>query len=422
MTRRMMRWGIGVAVVSAVLGLGSASGPGPGPALATIGVPGEGGARSPEIDYGEIARGIVGHSAAVRDGEFVLISGGVRDLELLEDLAIETRRHGAWPLVTLGSDRMTRLMYDDVPAELDTQRPELALRLVGLFSVNINVDFSENEAVLEGVPPDRIAAQAKAFQPVGDLARGFHVRTVNLGNGFYPTEQRAARFGISRDKLARIFWDGVATDPEVLRRSGMALKRLLDEGHTVQVTNPNGTDLTLELGGAPVLISDGVVSPDDERVGGAATTVWLPAGEVFTTPLSGTASGVVVAESFYYQGRPVKGLRLEFADGVLTAMNAEEGLEPVREFFDAAGEGRDQFAVIDIGLNPNVELAPGSRMAGWMAAGMVTLGMGNNAWAGGSNNVNFALYPFMPGSTVTIDGTVVVEDGALLTETLMGVR
>ncbi len=68
-----------------------------------------------DIDLAEIARTLVNQSARVKEGEFVHINGGTRDLELLEDLAIATRRLGAWPLVTLSSDRMTRLMYDDVP-------------------------------------------------------------------------------------------------------------------------------------------------------------------------------------------------------------------------------------------------------------------------------------------------------------------
>jgi len=415
MTSRWLVAGIGVALVAGVL----AWQPAAGPMDTTV----ERDRRSvAEVDLREVARKLVNQSARVKEGEFVLINGGVRDLELLEDMAIATRRLGAWPMVTLGSDRMTRLMYDDVPAAFDGQRPELAVRVVGLFPVNINVDFSENDRVLEGVSPERIAAQGKAAQPVGDLAREFNVRTINLGNGFYPTKQRAAMFGISRDELAEIFWAGVSVDYQELRQTGLVVKRVLDEGHTLRITNPNGTDLTVQLGGKDVLISDGVVSADDERLGGAATTVWLPAGEVFTAPLAGTAEGVIVADHFFYQGHRIEGLRLEFAEGKLTAMKADNGLELIQASYDVAGEGRDQFAVVDIGINPNIQLQPGSSMVGWVPAGMVTVGVGNNAWAGGANNVNFAIYPFLPGSTVEVDGVVVVDGGVLQTGRLLGME
>ena len=157
-------------------------------------------------------------------------------------------------------------------------------------------------------------------------------------------------------------------------------------------------------------------------MGGAATTAWLPAGEVFIAPLAGTAEGIIVADHFFYQGHRIEGLRLEFVEGRLTAMKADNGLELIQASYDVAGEGRDQFAVVDIGINPNIQLQPGSSMVGWVPAGMVTVGVGNNAWAGGANNVNFSIYPFLPGSTVEVDGVVVVDGGVLQTGRLLGMK
>jgi len=415
MTSRWLITGVGVVLVTSLLAWQPAAGPKDVP-------PNSDRLLLADVDLAEIARMLVNQSARVKEGEFVHINGGARDLELLEDVAIATRRLGAWPLVTLSSDRMTRLMYDDVPASFDDQRPELAVRMVGLFPVNINIAFSENDRVLEGVSPGRIAAQGEAAQPVADLAREFNVRTINLGNDFYPTEQRAAMFGISLDELAEIFWAGVSVDYQELRQTGLVVKRVLDQGHTLRITHPNGTDLTVQLGGKDVLISDGVVSIEDERLGGAATTVWLPAGEVFTAPLAGTAQGVIVADHFFYQGHRIEGLRLEFVEGKLTAMTADKGLEIIQASYDVAGEGRDRFAVIDIGINPNIQLQPGSSVLGWVPAGMVTVGVGNNAWAGGANNVNFSIYPKLPGSTVEVDGTVVVDGGKLQMGAVLGMK
>jgi hypothetical protein len=81
--------------------------------------------------------------------------------------------------------------------------------------------------------------------------------------------------------------------------------------------------------------------------------------------------------------------------------------------YDAAAKGRDIFGVIDVGFNPNVHIVPGSKMVAWMPAGMVTIAVGNNTWAGGKNTVNFGMAPFLPGSTLTVDGTVLVDGGAL---------
>jgi len=44
---------------------------------------------------------------------------------------------------------------------------------------------------------------------------------------------------------------------------------------------------------------------------------------------------------------------------------------------------------------------------------MVTVGTGNNAWAGGDNKVPYGMTNYLPGSTVTLDGKTVVENGVL---------
>ena len=94
-------------------------------------------------------------------------------------------------------------------------------------------------------------------------------------------------------------------------------------------------------------------------------------------------------------------------------MTAVSGLEPLQARYDAAGPGKDLFAIIDIGINPDVELAPGSRMVAWMPAGNITLGLGSNTWAGGDNDVDYFMPSFLPGCTLEVDGKVLVEKGVL---------
>lgn len=40
-------------------------------------------------------------------------------------------------------------------------------------------------------------------------------------------------------------------------------------------------------------------------------------------------------------------------------------------------------------------------------------GSGNNTWAGGDNTVSYGWTGFLPGSAVTLDGKVIVENGVL---------
>ena len=113
------------------------------------------------------------------------------------------------------------------------------------------------------------------------------------------------------------------------------------------------------------------------------------------------------------RGREILGLTLTFKAGKLTSMTAKSGLEPLQALYDASGPGKELFGFIDIGINPNVRLLPDSRLVAFMPAGMVTVGVGGNTWAGGENEAPFALNGFLPGSTFKVDGQVLVEGGAL---------
>jgi leucyl aminopeptidase (aminopeptidase T) len=378
-----------------------------------IGAAPTGRAPSPKLDSRELAHRLVAQSARVRAGDLVLVAGGVRDLELLEDVAVEVASVGGHPQIEIGSDRLTRMLYDDVPTKFDTIAPAYSMKVAGFLTAFIAVEYNENPSVLEGVPPARLAARAKAYAPVGALMRKRGVRSVFLGNDLYPTAARAQQFGVSQDQLAEVFWNGVNVDYAALQATGERVRRVLAAGRRVHITNPNGTDLTVGVATRPVFVSDGVISPADVRRGGAATTVWLPAGEVYVTPVPGTAQGTVVADRYFFEGKTIEELRLEFKAGRLVSMTARAGLERLKALYDAAGRGRDLLGAIDIGINPNVRLIPDSRMVGWMPAGMVTVAVGNNTWAGGTNDVGFGITPFLPGSTVTVDGRPLVQNGTL---------
>jgi aminopeptidase len=364
-------------------------------------------------EYRSIAEKVVAQSAGVQDGDLVWISGSDEDLPLLEEIAIEVRKRGGDPFVTVASQKLGRRMYDEIPAKYDSRAPELDIKLAGIIDVFITTEYGEGRT-FKGVPAERIAARQKASAPVAELARKRGVRSVALGNGLYPSAERAEQLGVSRDQLAGLMYGGVDADYDALQATGERVQRVLAGGKELRITHPNGTDLRVGISGRPVTVSDGIISPQDRKKGGAANSVWLPAGEVFLIPGPGTATGTFVSDEDYIQGERVEGLRLEFKAGKLTSMSAKSGLEPLQALFDAAGPGKDLVGVIDIGINSGVKPPQGKPVRVWSEAGTVTVVIGNNTWAGGNNQVNFAVSPYTTGGTVTVDGKVLVKDGELL--------
>jgi len=364
-------------------------------------------------DFDVVAQKLVTLCADIKEGEIVLVTGSVRDAVLLEDIAVQVRKVGAFPMISIWSDRLTRRMFTDVPVKYDTQRSEWDVKLAGIVNSIISVDVGEAEGLLADIPPERFAVRIKANEGIDKMFRNQKVRMVNLGNDLYPTKTLAKRYKVPMKDLTDIFWNGVNVDYTKLQVTGDAVRNSLEKGKQIHITTPAGTDLTVQIEGKPVQISDGVISDEDMKRGPAGYYVWLPAGEVYVTPVVGTAEGKVVVEKYSYAGKVIEGLTLTFNAGKVVSITAKSGLKRLKEVYDAASEGKEKFAVVDFGINPNVKIPAGSDMVAYMPAGMVTVGIGGNAWAGGENDIGFGLQFHLTRATVTIDGKAIVESGML---------
>ena len=366
---------------------------------------------APAADYSALAEKIVGTSANVKEGDIVEIHGGVLDLALLEDIAISVRKRGAFPLVTISTDKIAKAMNSVVPDKYDAQAPKLALGLAKLVNVNITIPPVRDPGIPAMLTAERMAKRAKAAQPIDDTLRARKVRVVELDNGLAPSWSRANDLGISEAELAKIFWDGLNADYKELEAKCKTLRDAIAAGTELRITHANGTDLKVKVKGRKTFVSDGVTSDADVKAGGPGVQVWLPAGDVYLAPVPGTAQGKIIDDRMVFQGKEITGVTVEVAKGKTSAVNAKSGWDVIKGHYDAAGPGKTQVGFIDLGCNPAVKT--GGKLETWMGAGMVTIGIGGNVWAGGTNKEPFALVHQLPGATVTLDGKAIVENGQL---------
>jgi aminopeptidase len=371
-------------------------------------------AKPAPTDLEQLAERLVRQSAAVKEGEVVWVSGGAESMELLENIAVQVRKAGAFPFITVGSDRLAKRLYTDVPEKYDSQTDQLDLKLAEVVNVTIAVDRNTAEGLFADADPKRLAARAKANEGLQDAYIKHNVRAVEVGNGLYPQEWLAPRYGMTPEELAKTFWGGVNIDYTDLQARGAQVSAALAAGSELHITSPAGTDLKVRVQGRPYGVSDGIISAEDLKKGAANMSVYLPAGEVYTTPVPGTAEGKIVVKKDYFQGQEINDLTLTFSAGKLVSMTGSgPGFDKLKAAYDAAGEGKDIFAFVDFGINPNVKLPANSQLATWVPAGTVTLGLGNNVWAGGDNKTAYNYGVSLPGTTVTLDGKPVVEAGQL---------
>lgn len=372
-------------------------------------------ARPATTDLEQLAQRLVMQSAAVKEGDLVLITGRPHDAELLENIAVNVRKVGGFPMIQYSSDRLSKRLFFDVPAKYDAQVAGWGSKLVGAANVVISLGNTTTEDLFEGADPKRLVARGKAGEPIGQAMLKNNVRTVEVGNNLYPTAWRAARLGMDEPGLATMFWNAVDMDYSDLQVRGEQVKSALAGGNEVHITHPNGTDLTMRIKGRPVLVSDGVISADDLKRGGPAVAVYLPAGEVYTTPVPGTAAGKLVDSRSFYRGQQIDNLTLTVADGKVTSIaGSGPGYAGFKAEYDAVTDPRkDLFGYLDLGINAKIQLPASSQVGNWVPAGAVKVGTGSNIWAGGNNSVPYGINVFLPGSTVTLDGKPIVDGGAL---------
>lgn len=365
-----------------------------------------------EAEHRDVAKSMVS-SAMVKSGDKVWVYGSVRDYALLEDLAVETMKAGGQPLITVSSEQLARRSYDEVPTSYDSQAPTLDLALTKTFDVMLSVEVGETEGALSGVPAERIATRSKAQMPVMQAMVERNMRYVHLGNGLYPTQALASRFGVSQADLSATFWKAVAVSPEAVRAKGEAMRATLMAAKKVTLKSANGTNLKFGVDAAKGFVSDGAITAERVAQGKGAASTWLPAGELLVPVAIGSAEGTIVIDKMAFQGKTIEGLKLAFSKGKLTSMTAKSGLEPLKALYDASGEGKDQFSYIDVGLNPEAKLPTNTGRIVWVAPGNVTIGMGDNTGWGGTNVSEFGLAAAVTAPTLTVDGKTLVDKGTL---------
>ena len=161
---------------------------------------------TPPTDFNQLAQRLVTQSAAVKEGDLVWISGRPHDAALLESIAVEVRKAGAFPTIQYSSDELSKRLFFDVPAQYDSQADGWGTALAETADVVFNLDNGTSENLFEGADPKRVAARGKANEAgsEGEMLLRRDVLTGKYQHRIFP-ECRLDGFEIGRpDRLRQI--------------------------------------------------------------------------------------------------------------------------------------------------------------------------------------------------------------------------
>ncbi len=363
-----------------------------------------------EDNYDTIADSMVNGSLAIQPGEMVVIGGTPAEVDLMAALQVAVAKAGGQPLLTLTIPEANKRAAMEMPVEHMAQLPTQNLLLAKMTDVFINVGSVQEPGLFADVPEERLAAFRQAAVPLTLAFNNLRSRSATLGQtGGIPTVPYAESVGADPTELQEIFWKAVAVAPSELLPTAKKIVSLMKPDAEIRITSDAGTDLTLKVDQTPARINAGRTSDVQAPTGPA--NVWLPAGEAYGCVHA--ANGTLVVPRTNFRGMPIENLKMTFKDGEVTEMSADSNQAMLEDYFAASSSKLKYASLIDFGLNPHSRSPKGTHYYSWEMGGMLTLGLGNNSWAGGDNDSDAALNLHVPGTTVSIGGKNVVKNGEL---------
>ncbi|HSC93093.1 MAG TPA: aminopeptidase [Gaiellaceae bacterium] len=354
--------------------------------------------RDPRVDaYADL---LLDWSLGVEPGWQVLVATTTEARPLAEALSRGLARRGAYAL--------TRVQFGPLHP-LDVAWTEAAGELAGsLAPLERAVVDAVDGIVLALAPEDPPAdddvdattrrglrAQLTSYRARGRAGEVAEVRCD------FPTPFFARRAGIPLAAYEEALYAACLRDWAAERERMEPVRELLDEAREVRVV-ARGTDLTLSVDGRTSLVDDGHAN--------------MPGGEVYLSPLEGSAEGEI---AFDVPTGAAAGVRLRFRGGAVVDASADEGAEALEEAL-ATDDGARRLGELGIGCNEGIADGLRNVLFAEKMAGTVHLALGAGFPRVGGVNRSALHWDLVKdlrrGGELWVDGVVRQRDGAWLPE------
>jgi len=209
--------------------------------------------------------------------------------------------------------------------------------------------------------------------------------------------------GITEDIIRRT----LNADYIKVRERTEAVAKLLVDAKHVKITNGDGTILTFSVEGRRFGADTGIIRQP-------GTFANLPAGEVCTAPVEGTANGILIVDGT--TPRPTvldKPMTLEFEDGYLVRLEGGSAAGDINEILNRFGLNERNIAELGIGTNEKATIIP-NILEAEKVMGTFHIAIGDNKGMGGNIEAKIHFDFVVRGAKLEIDDKIIVDNGKLL--------
>ncbi len=362
--------------------------------------------------WDSISEKIVQRVLNVKPGETVIINGEPTQIEFLGSLQVATEKAGGLPILQIDIPLANKRSLMETPIDYLGQPQLYKIQQMRDADCVIDVRSVQEPGIYADVPEERLSANRRSADLINQAHKRAHFRKVSIGQtGGIPTKPYAKSQKASYKEMISMFWNSLDVDYDQLKKIGGMVATKLQPESQIHLVTASGTDLTFKIGRSPPRINSGRTA--DNIVTSGVAQVWLPAGETYACTNPTSASGILVIPHLNFRGIPITNIRITFENGRMTDFKAEKNAKMLQEFFKFAKDDIGVLSVFDIGLNPNSYPLEGSTYISFEMSGIVTLGIGNNSWAGCEVKSDTGLLMHIKDVALSIDNISLVENGKL---------
>lgn len=350
----------------------------------------------------KLAKILVEYSINAKPGDKVAVScTSAAGLPLAREVYKLLLYRKTFPYMQLGDESMNYLFYKNATKEQLLKKPEVAHFVANWADKFINIVAEQNPKELANVNPERQALRSKITKPIKDI-----LLTKKWVLTYYPTVGMAYACSMSLHELEEFYFKACLKDWSSEKNKMKKLKKILDDGQEVRIIGRE-TDLKLSFKGRKFAICAGEYN--------------MPDGEVFGGPVETSAKGRVFFDlPSLYNGKEVKGIRLNFVRGKVSFYDAQNNKDFLKKMLNT-DKGAKTLGEFGIGTNYSINKFMQNILFDEKAGGTIHLALGcsfKEEEGGGKNDsaIHWDLIKDMrlKDSKILIDGKLIFKDGKIL--------